>query len=487
MTWKVIEKREEASPLLGFIGYFAPLSKDARRFFGVDLDPVNEFKNRSARMVLPLEKWLQIEKTALAKLADRKFVRKMKTGLMKAAQALKTLGEELQKTNFKNKTNLQLGQLFEKTLKSIMNFSTYCHWINASDFEYHLLSKKLTGILEKHTKNNVHKIFAILTTPTKDILQQKQDKDILKILKTIKKERADSKNFAKNPKIKKLLAAHTKKYRWLLYEQEGDPLTTSYFTEIIADALKSGLNPGKELAQTKRKREKLITEKKQWLKKLKLSGQEKYWFGLAAKIVYLKLYIREIKVRAYCQADGLMKEIAKRLRLNKFQVRHLMPQELKKALKTGKVDVEVLNKRIKHCVLYFKKGQVKVFTGQKAKQWSAKFTEETPAEQIQEIHGTSANPGQARGMVKQVLSPKDMKKFKKGDILVAYMTDPGVVPAMKKAGAIVTDVGGITCHAAIVSREFDIPCIIGTKIATQVLKDGMMVEVDANRGIVRKI
>jgi pyruvate,water dikinase len=67
------------------------------------------------------------------------------------------------------------------------------------------------------------------------------------------------------------------------------------------------------------------------------------------------------------------------------------------------------------------------------------------------------------------------------------MTRPDYVPAMKKAAAIVTNEGGITCHAAIVSRELGIPCIIGTKIATEVFKDGDVVEVNANHGWVRRI
>jgi len=77
-----------------------------------------------------------------------------------------------------------------------------------------------------------------------------------------------------------------------------------------------------------------------------------------------------------------------------------------------------------------------------------------------------------------------MSKMKQGDILVSIATDPDIVPAMKKAAAIVTEQGGVTSHAAIVSRELKIPCVIGTKIATKVLKDGMEVEVDANKGIV---
>ena len=76
-------------------------------------------------------------------------------------------------------------------------------------------------------------------------------------------------------------------------------------------------------------------------------------------------------------------------------------------------------------------------------------------------------------------------RVKQGDILAASMTTPDYVSAMKKAKAIITDEGGITCHAAIVSRELGIPCVIGTKIATKALKDGDVVEVDADKGVVK--
>ncbi|GAG36014.1 unnamed protein product, partial [marine sediment metagenome] len=71
--------------------------------------------------------------------------------------------------------------------------------------------------------------------------------------------------------------------------------------------------------------------------------------------------------------------------------------------------------------------------------------------------------------------------------LVTPMTNPSFVPAMQKAKAILTDQGGLLCHAAIMSRELDIPCVIGTKIATKVLKDGDLVEVDADKGVIRII
>jgi len=101
------------------------------------------------------------------------------------------------------------------------------------------------------------------------------------------------------------------------------------------------------------------------------------------------------------------------------------------------------------------------------------------------IKGNSAYRGKIKGVVRKVFEVLDMKKVKKGDILVTSMTTPDLIAINKNFSAIITDEGGITCHAAIIAREMKKPCIIGTKIAMQVLKDGDLVEVDANKGVVR--
>lgn len=103
------------------------------------------------------------------------------------------------------------------------------------------------------------------------------------------------------------------------------------------------------------------------------------------------------------------------------------------------------------------------------------------------IYGTVANTGTAVGRVAICRDLDSINKVQSGDILVTSMTRPEYMATIKKAAAIVTDEGGITCHAAIVARELGIPCIIGTKIATQVLKDGMQVAVRANHGTVIKL
>jgi len=105
-----------------------------------------------------------------------------------------------------------------------------------------------------------------------------------------------------------------------------------------------------------------------------------------------------------------------------------------------------------------------------------------------ELRGTVASIGPVlRGRVQVVMNSYEADKFQAGSILVTPMTSPEYLPAMKTAIGIVTDEGGLTCHAAIVSRELGVPCVIGTKVATSVLKDGDEVEMDATHGMVRKI
>ncbi len=100
------------------------------------------------------------------------------------------------------------------------------------------------------------------------------------------------------------------------------------------------------------------------------------------------------------------------------------------------------------------------------------------------IKGAAASPGIGTGTVRILKSPKEINKVREGDILVAPMTSPDYVPAMKKATAIVTDEGGLTSHAAIVSRELGVPCIVGTKEATKKLKEDIVITVDGSKGVV---
>jgi pyruvate,water dikinase len=113
-------------------------------------------------------------------------------------------------------------------------------------------------------------------------------------------------------------------------------------------------------------------------------------------------------------------------------------------------------------------------------------TEEETKELIPLCKGLPASPGIARGKIKMIKDISEINLIEEGDVMVTTMTNPDMVPAMRKAVAVVTDEGGRTCHAAIVSRELQIPCIVGTGNGTESLTNGQFVTVDAKRGIVYK-
>ncbi len=137
--------------------------------------------------------------------------------------------------------------------------------------------------------------------------------------------------------------------------------------------------------------------------------------------------------------------------------------------------------------------QWKMVTGDRAAKLFRPLHQQLLHRDILKLHGQVASKGFYQGRVKVIPFDIDadyptlIRSMRKGDVLVTGSTGPEMILACKKAGAIVTEEGGITSHASIVSRELGIPCIIGTKIATEVLKDGDLVEVDAEKGIVKKL
>ena len=132
--------------------------------------------------------------------------------------------------------------------------------------------------------------------------------------------------------------------------------------------------------------------------------------------------------------------------------------------------------------------------GKEAEVIVSKFDTVTP-EFHSEIKGKTANKGKVRGMAKVIIADygnfdglkKIMESMVNGDILIAETTSPELMPVCSKASAIVTNQGGMMSHAAIVSREMNIPCVVGTGNATDLIKDGDIVEVDGNKGVVHII
>ncbi|MFH1440252.1 MAG: PEP-utilizing enzyme [Candidatus Woesearchaeota archaeon] len=143
----------------------------------------------------------------------------------------------------------------------------------------------------------------------------------------------------------------------------------------------------------------------------------------------------------------------------------------------------ILKGRYAGCVLYSKNSEEIILLGNDVEKVEKAITDAF-FKNSTEIKGIVAFKGKVKGTVKIIHDPSKPNDFSNGDILVSGQTNPDFMQLIKKASAIITDSGGILCHAAIISRELKIPCIVGTEIATHVLKTGMVVEVDADKGIV---
>lgn len=219
---------------------------------------------------------------------------------------------------------------------------------------------------------------------------------------------------------------------------------------------------------------------KRKIKKYKLNIVEKQAFDLI-NLLGRKRYLIHKNILPLAELiDRVCFFLAKKYRLSPMQIYSHTKDEFSKLIKNGVTQKsKILDSRAKGLV-FLKKGSAwKYFGGKDYVFWKNKL------ESKQKIAGAVAFPGIIIGKVKLHLDWVGVdKNIKRGMILVSGMTSPQMVPFLKKVKGIITDEGGLTCHAAIISRELKIPCIVGTGNATQILHDGDLVEVDANNGVV---
>jgi phosphohistidine swiveling domain-containing protein len=269
----------------------------------------------------------------------------------------------------------------------------------------------------------------------------------------------------KSPSIYEKILAHVNKYKWLgMMHFWGEPFNEEKFFSQIINA-KNGLL---EVKKTK------LPEK---LSRIKKQTQE---------LSYWRQHIAETCAVASFAIAEKLEQISKKLGLSQRGALWLTPNEISRGLE-GRLAISFddIRKREAGFGLIAKDGSIDIILGEDLEGVITLVVDIAKKESI--IKGLAASSGLAKGQVKILLSPEEISKIEKGDILVAPETTPDFLPAIYKSAAIVTDIGGITSHAAVTAREFGIPCVIGTKIATRVLKDGDLVEVDANRGVVKII
>lgn len=271
-----------------------------------------------------------------------------------------------------------------------------------------------------------------------------------------------------------------KHYGWLkVYSPTDDPYTLPELKK-----LKSSLNKKHVLAQQKKFR---VTAKK--FQALLKSIKDKQ-LRLQTQIVHTYAFLKTDRVdvwrRAMFNLRPFYEYLAELSDTTLSQAVNFSISQAEFILKNNKAPGLKYKPNSDLSLYFFTQGTIRVVNNRKEiKNILTRL--EGQLEDTKSFSGTSACPGKVTGSVKIITHSTHLKKIKPGDIFVAKYTFPNFTPAMVKSAAIVTDEGGLTSHAAIVAREFGIPCIIATKIATRALKDGDKVEVDADQGTVRKI
>lgn len=346
---------------------------------------------------------------------------------------------------------------------------------------------RLKDLLQKFCKKNKISdpitISSILTSPISSSFLNEEENDLIAIVKrysmtSVKK--SDIEKSLSDKKIKAEIEKHILKYSWIKDSYAGyKEYTKESVTEEIERIIKEDKKGETSFVENKKKKLDLI-------EKYNLDKEIVAITELSDILIKWQDQRKQYTLTFVALKNKVLKEISKRIGISFDLIVYSLNSEIKDIL-NGKFDLNILKNRKAGVIFVYQKGKpVKIITGNEVTEFMKQVSSDK-VNDITEIKGSVASIGKAKGIVKVVTSMKYISKVNIGDILVAPMTRPEYLPGMRNAAAIVTDDGGITCHAAIIARELKKPCIIGTKIATQVLKDGDLVEVDANTGIIKII
>ncbi|MFH1200663.1 MAG: PEP-utilizing enzyme [Candidatus Micrarchaeota archaeon] len=330
------------------------------------------------------------------------------------------------------------------------------------------------------------KAFALLVSPVEKPFATQEEESLLKILVSIQERGAEKDLLNGNigPDSRRLFAAHADEFFWVPFDYAGEVWTQAHFEDSARTLVLSHFDAKKRLAEIERYYSGLDERQAALEYEFALDGPTAAMLSTLRITGFIMDYKKECFTKAHYHYRTLLAAAAKRLGWTLQQAYAATPVETSAALLGTDFHPDPNAVR----VLYAKDGVCQMLDGEEAKAFLAREGLAGKAHQpVTELKGTCACAGTVRGPAKIIRTAQELGKLKPGDILVTIMTTPDFVRGMKRAAAIVSDDGGITCHAAIVSREFGIPCVVGTHSASKVFFDGDILEVNASHGVVKKI
>lgn len=412
----------------------------------------------------------------------------------------KLLGNKKFISSFHSRAQLKLEQILGEIRRIVsVNLSGISNQKLADLYQDQILPRQTQFYVRMWTVFNIGEPLANVVRSSleqKHLLLEKTGKYLLALSSPlvpndVMRERTDILKIALNKKhlssteLQRLIKLHTQKYRHIpVYDIDHQPYAEKHFLKELVQIKK----PRQELEKIKRAFLAKTKEFRNILKALKPSRELKALLFFLKDNVVLRDHRDKIRQQLNMELKKLYTEIGRRLKLNLYQATLLTDEEIIRHLKNeATFDSSEISKREKSFLLIQKNAKANLFSGKTALETAKKELGRAKGKTSGIIKGTTGSAGYARGTVKILYTNKDLNKVKPGDIIVATMTRQDFITAIRKAKALVTDEGSITAHAAIIARELGIPCVVATKVATKILKDGDLVEVDANQGIVRKL
>lgn len=419
-------------------------------------------------------------------LKDKTLIKSVKKASEKISTELINVIHNAQDSGVCNFTNQKLARLLRCTYRLANELSAYGFIPLFTDHLFHkythLLKQTVVDRLKKEgLRRSVPEVVHILSSPVYAIPSRCARIELLELaLKT------------KRGKLPKgALEKYHKKWFWINYGHLGPGTSIAGLRQGMRKIQNNKNKIRAELNDMKTYFRKLALHQKRLAKEIKLSPKEKYIFQNARTFTYLKGLRMEVLFEVYALWGQILDVISKRYDIPKHLLYYASKDELSRMLiKNKKISKVSLKERSRYCIWVAQTpDKYKVLVGRAAREYLNQHVQKGKKKitNVLVIHGTVASPGYATGRVKIINKASEVKKIQKGDILVSVATNPSLLPAMEKAVAFVTDAGGVTSHAAIVAREMKKPCIIGTKIASKVLKDGELIELDTKKGDIRKI
>ncbi|MFA5886274.1 MAG: PEP-utilizing enzyme [Patescibacteria group bacterium] len=336
----------------------------------------------------------------------------------------------------------------------------------------------------------------LLTTSTQPLANQEQELELLKIVKLVKDDpdcvyllnriqSADNiHRLMLHPRLLHGLEAYIKKYHWIRNSwAHVNFLNVFDVVDQIKQIVSGSRDIDAEIKQLENYSQELTSRKRIISKKHHLSNWLVRMFEMFGFLAFWRdsRKVQMQQLHYYLQLVGT--EIARRSQLSWDKIKFCDPLSIQ--------TIPVKSLVLARCYKFHKNSRLMYWDGRVTRHFdpasSKKLVaalESTFSTEMTEIRGLIACPGKIKGEVVVINKKSEFRKMMPGKILVTTMTRPDFLPLMRQAAAVVTDEGGITSHAAIVSRELKIPCIIGTQVGTKVLKDGYQVEVNANHGVV---